>query len=193
MLDERGKHVLRALYEYRDGRARNMDRPVFKVIPDPVLVAVARRRPESREELVGIVRRSSALMRQHGEGMLRAVSAGLADERELPEAPPSRRRRAGLGSGPTLLLERLRTWRNLKAKQVSLPPSLLASNSVIKEIGRHLPQSEEKLRAIDELRDWQVTAFGDDILENVEAALAERPAPGSGRRRSGRRRRRKSS
>ncbi len=190
-LDERGKHVLRALYEYRDGCARQMDRPVFKVIPDPVLVAVSRRRPQSVEELVGIVRRRSALMRQHGEGLLRAVATGLADERELPEPPPGRRRRSGLGSGPSLLLERMRTWRNLKAKRVSLPPSLVASNGLLKEIGRHLPKSSEELRAIDELRDWQVDAFGEEILEIVRNAVAERPAPGSGRRRSRRRRRRK--
>ena len=49
-LDELSQRVLRSLYAYRDQEAASMDRPAFKVIPDPVLLELARTRPRTYDE-----------------------------------------------------------------------------------------------------------------------------------------------
>ena len=49
-LEEPGLRVLRQLYVYRDEQAVK-DRPPYKVIPNPVLVLIARKRPEKLEDL----------------------------------------------------------------------------------------------------------------------------------------------
>ncbi len=192
-LDEPARRVLRALYEYREEQARKLDRPVFKVIPDPVLLVVARRQPSEEDDLQGIVRRRSALMRQHGPALLRAVQTGLADERELPTSAPRKRGRSGFGAGGSLVVERLRTWRKARVAEDKLPAVLVASNQQLKEIGRKQPGSMAELAAIPELRSWQVARYGEAILDIVLTAVAEQEARGGGGKRRRRRKRKKSS
>ncbi len=190
-LDLQSKRVLRALYEYREGQARNMDRPVFKVIPDAVLAAVARRKPRDLEAMQGLVRRGSALMRQHGASLVAAVAAGLDDERSLPPVPAGKQRtRAPGGSSNPHVVELLRAWRTDTVARDGIAPALIAPNAVLRQLARVLPASKAQLEAIPELRNWQVQRYGVDLLRVVaEGVEASKPATKSKRRR--RRRRKK--
>ena len=50
-LDDSGKRILKRLYIYRDENAKKLNRPVFKVIPDQVLVQLAQSKPETLSDL----------------------------------------------------------------------------------------------------------------------------------------------
>jgi ribonuclease D len=82
-LDAAGQAVLRALWLAREERAAQEDRPPFKVLGEPTMVEIARRRPGSREGLVTIPGISPQVLRRLGEAIDAALrSAAVA-------APPA--------------------------------------------------------------------------------------------------------
>jgi ribonuclease D len=187
-LDKAAYRVLRALYEYREQQAAAMDRPVFKVIPDRVLVAVARRQPADLDQLGSIIRKSSGLMRQHGDALVEAVAVGLEDERPLPDAPPRKRSSTRSGPANATVVERLKTWRSRRVKTDGLPPAVIGANALLKELARVLPADMEQLTAIPEIRHWQVERYGSDILGIIAEGVEDsKPQPKSKRRRRRRR------
>jgi ribonuclease D len=74
-LDRAGREVLRALWIAREERARAEDRPPFKVLAEPTMVDVARRRPASAEELARIPGVTPAVLRRLGDAILAAIAA----------------------------------------------------------------------------------------------------------------------
>ena len=105
-LEPNQKKVLRAVWEYRDEKAKASNRPAFKLIPDPFLLAIAKSPPEDIESLGKMARKGSSMVRRHGESLVRAVKAGLGDTRTLPEVPrpPTRSGRASLLRQPYRLV-----------------------------------------------------------------------------------------
>jgi ribonuclease D len=74
-LDATGRSILRALWIAREGRASELDRPPFKVMPEQTMVEVARRRPRSDEELLRIPGVTPVVIRRMGEAALAAIEA----------------------------------------------------------------------------------------------------------------------
>jgi ribonuclease D len=184
-LDETGGRVLRALWAYRDGQAREMDRPVFKVIPDEVLVDLAGVRPTTAEGVAARLRRGSPLARRHGEGLARAVAVGLADETPLPAPAPSTQRAPGQLRGPVAerLFGRLKEWRNRRMEEEGLPAVAVLSNGVLTAVARRAPRQVDELAEVEELRSWQRDAFGADLVAVVNEVLAPSEAAAEPRRR----------
>jgi ribonuclease D len=75
-LDEPGRAVLRALWLAREARARESDRPPFKVLADQTMIEVARRRPPSEEALARFPGITPSVLRRMGADILEAVRAG---------------------------------------------------------------------------------------------------------------------
>jgi ribonuclease D len=176
-LDEPGQRVLRALYAYRDQEAASMDRPAFKVIPDPVLLDIARTRPTTMDGVAAMMRRGSGLVRRHGSRLADTVIAGLADE--TPIAGPAAREHAPSG-GPTMLrgrdaerlLNRLKEWRNdIVGRGSNVAPITIAANGLLKEITRRAPRTLEELAAVPEIRDWQLETHGAALVKLVNEVL----------------------
>jgi len=188
------QRVLRALYAWRDGQARQLDRPAFKVIPDPVLLAVAANPPQTLDDLGNMLRRGSPLFRRFGEGLHAAVQGGLGDTTPLA-APAAREPTERVDSRLSAreqerLLQRLKDWRNQVISRGGESPVTVVSNGVMKEIARHAPTTLEELAAVPEVRRWQVARWGVAILEQIEPALRDLgPAPDSAP--AGRRKRRR--
>jgi ribonuclease D len=82
--------VARELVEWRDAQAREVDRSVTSIVPDHVLVELARRRPASRAELGEIRGLPEATLHRRHRDLLAAIERGT--EREPPpttdSAPP---------------------------------------------------------------------------------------------------------
>ena len=77
--------VLRELCRYRDGVARNINKPLFKVIGDKTLLEIAAQCPTSMENLAQIPGMTEGQIARHGKGLLAAVERGLGAE---PLYPP---------------------------------------------------------------------------------------------------------
>lgn len=204
-LDEVGQRVLRALYAYRDREASSMDRPAFKVIPDPVLLDIARSRPETPDAVAAMMRRGSGLVRRHGTRLAELVVSGMADETPIP-VPAAREPSNGggggnAGGGPILrgrdaerLLARLKDWRNEIVSRDGAAPVTIAANGLLREITRRAPRTLEDLAKVPEIRDWQVEEHGDTLVRIVNEVLDDAtvlvPVDGAAKKRRRRRGRR---
>ena len=167
VLDDEGKRVLRALWAYRDGQARQLDRPTFKVIPDEILLAVATRLPRRTSELDAVIASKSGLRRRHERGLLDAVAAGLVDE--TPIAVPTREKPTGpkprlVGRAAERALNELKSWRNGRGGNPNTAAFTVASSGTLKNIALMRPRTLAELAAVADVRAWQVEAFGDEIL-----------------------------
>lgn len=174
-LSDTAKRILKRLYLYRDGEARRLDRPAFKVIPDPVLVTVARSQPDSPEALDKLFRSKNPMKRRHGSQLLEAVREGKKDDYEIPV----KKRVTVKGPKPKLTgraaergFQALKSWRNeLVAGEAKLSPVTVASNTTLKAIVNQYPKDLDELSAITEVRRWQVRDYGTTILEILREAV----------------------
>jgi len=194
-LEDDQKRVLRAVWEYRDGKAKSANRPAFKLIPDPFLLTLARSQPSDLDALNKLARRGSSMLRRHGESLVAAVKRGVEDDRDIPELPkPTRTRNLRMGPGMERYLNALKDWRNDKVAKTGVPPVAVANNTLLKEVARLAPSDLETLREVPGIRRWQVADHGDELLSVVQSVKAQRasePSPEPARRRPRRRRRSK--
>jgi len=190
-LTDAERRVLRAVWLYRDSEAQRLDRPAFKVIPDGVLLDLSTRQPLSTVDLKNIIRGNSSLMRHHGAALVAAVTAGVEDDRPLPSAPPRGRTLAPLPRRAQHVMEALRSWRNRKVTHENLPPMLVASNAILREVARYRPETLEALEEVPGLRVWQREAYGPELVEVcTNATSAESGAGGNKRKRRRKRKKR---
>lgn len=187
-LDEKGVHVLRAVARYRDNCARELDRPAFKVIPEDKLLELSARRPTTREAVFDVLRPGSPLARRHGDGLFEAVLQGLADTEPLPAPKRAATRPSATapGGGDRLLLP-LKNWRNEMVNRKGYAPTVVASNTLLKEIARMAPQSLDELALVPGVRSWQIADFGEDIVALVRSVIDDLPPPRASKRRRRRR------
>ena len=203
-LNASGQRVLRALCNLRDMRAKEMDRPPYKVFPDQILLRLAELQPTDFDTVASLVKPRSPLMRRHGEDMLAAVQEGLNDESSLPEPRSNKPRKAGpptrYGMRETeRLMLRLKDWRAAVKKRTKVPMIMVASNNQLKALAGWRPHTTEELFQVEDLREWQIKLYGPELLELVrvfEASLEPAPraasaSAGGGGEASGRRKRRR--
>jgi ribonuclease D len=172
-LDDTGKRILKRLYHYRDDTAKSLNRPVFKVIPDQVLVQVAHGKPTSLEALDRLFSSKSAMKRRHGSALVKAVVAGSADTFKIPRARTAKKKPKGprprlTGRAAERALQELKAWRNKLIASKKLTPFTVASNGTLKSIASQRPRTLEELTAVSEVRAWQVHDFGHDILDVLD-------------------------
>ncbi|MBM4392725.1 MAG: ribonuclease D [Deltaproteobacteria bacterium] len=193
-LDATGQRVLRALFAWRDGVAAAADRPVYRVLPEEILLEVAQRRPESTEALAAAFRRNAPFVRRFGDELVEAVLAGLADTEPLPQ-PPEREPRVegGLrGLRAERLMAALKSWRNHEVETRKLPPVAVASNTLLKNLTRQAPRTREEIESVEEIRTWQKSMYGDTWVGIVNDVLGRGDAAAdTGDRLATRRRRRR--
>jgi ribonuclease D len=75
-LDPGGRVILRALYVAREERASAADRPPFKVLAEPTMIEIARRRPRTPAELATLPGVTPSVLRRMGDAILAAVAGG---------------------------------------------------------------------------------------------------------------------
>lgn len=174
-LDEDGLRVLRKVFAYREREAEKMNRPVYKVIPNDVLLQLSRKRPSSRAAFDDMLRSKRAMLRRHGKGLYAALAEGIEDDEPLPR--PKKKRRAPRKGPKTRLRGRaadrvfaeLKNWRSdLLDSRDDLTPFNVASNNILKAIASVRPVDLDEMRAIPDVREWQVVDWGDEILELLD-------------------------
>ena len=85
-LSEAARGVALELVEWREDAARAMDRPATYLLPDHVLVELARRAPRNRRDLEHVRGLPPPTLHRRGPGLLKAVERGK--RRTAPPAPP---------------------------------------------------------------------------------------------------------
>ena len=161
--------TLRELYQWREAQGAELDRATFRIIGNDALLAVAKALPRTPTELSGIAALPASLAARHGPALLDGVRRALAlSESELPrlERAPRQARDPGLDAR----VERLKAARNRVAAELGLDPGVLCGRSTLEAVARAQPPPNDRagLARIEELRRWQIEAFGAALL----AALA---------------------
>ena len=166
-LTRRELAVLGELARWRDSKAAELDRAVFRVMANEVLLELARTAPTRDDQLLGIKGMPRSLAQRASREILDAVARGMAlPEDKLPRYPKSLRwqkdpdfdRRATL----------LRGARDEAAKRLQLDPGVLCSRERLEAVARRNPATMEELAEVRELRKWQAKELGPDFLRALQ-------------------------
>jgi ribonuclease D len=170
-IDPTSLSVLRELYLMRDQKAREVDRPPFKVLGNRTLLEIAELQPKKLGELAEIKGITDLLIRRLGRDVLNAVRAGRASEHgPIPKLPSSGRRRIDRHAERRLLA--LKQWRTRRAAELAMDPGVLCPNSALESIALRVAHGAHDLEGQPELKGWLVREFGTEIAAALATADA---------------------
>jgi ribonuclease D len=152
--------ILRELWSFREKLARKRDVPLFKVLEDKVLLAVAQAAPRSQSDLENVPFMTSGLMRRFGVRILKVVERGM---QAPPAKPPPRPKRV-----PEAILARyelLRNWRKQVAKRRGVPSDIILPREVLWNIAQRAPANLQLLRETMLPLEWRFREYGHEIMK----------------------------
>lgn len=115
--------VLRALAAWREEQASTHDRPRRWILDDLALLELARRMPQTPDELRRIRGLPPATLQRHGDALLERIAAGRA---EPPEQWPARPARPHLSPEQTGRVDELLELIAARANQYGISPQAVA-------------------------------------------------------------------
>ena len=168
-LSRRELGVLECLLQWREGEGARLDRPVYKVLGNKVLLELVRRMPQETNDLVGIEGLPPRLIERFGKALLIAVARGRSlSEGELPLFPRLPRKERDPAREDRFKL--LKKWREQEALTYALDPGVLINNFALDALALANPQSRAELDKVSGLKRWQKAELGAGLL----GALASR-------------------
>jgi ribonuclease D len=161
-LGSRELAVLEGILVLRDRLARRWDLPPFKIMGTATVLEIAMRKPKTEKALSEISGMSKKQVGRLGRSILVAVERALKmKSEELPSFPPKQRKNNQ--PGVTQRVKTAKAWREKKAAKLALDPSLILTNTQIRALAMAYPKSKRDLHKIDDIRQWQIEAFGEEI------------------------------
>jgi ribonuclease D len=155
--------VLSELCISRDRIAERMNRPVFKVISDTLLLDIARNLPEKDVDLAALGL-SSKQIRLWGSEILEAVKRGTVArvvEREQAKRP----------SDKTLKrLERLKNWRKKVAQEMGVESDIVLPKIYLNTLAENPPRSLQDLESMMRDSPTRFSRYGEQIFRLVGAS-----------------------
>lgn len=175
-LDPKSLSVLKELFLIRDARAREIDRPPFKVLGNRTLLEIAEAKPARANQMKGIKGITDLLVRRMGDDILAAVAKGRDVEHPpIPKNTGNGRRR--IDRKTERRVTELKTWRTKRSKELALDPGVLCPNAALEAIAWRNPKTGSDLEDVPELKGWFVREFGDE----VSASLTDHATDAEGR------------
>jgi ribonuclease D len=150
--------VLQELCNYRDDVARQRNRPLFKVISDNTLMAIATSLPSTLDELNHLPGMTKHQVDRHGKALLGAVKRGLGAE---PIHPPRNIR------PEKQFLERvelLKQWRKQKAHELEVESDIILPRDLLHLLAVKNPQDKHTLWECLSEVPWRRERYGEEIL-----------------------------
>jgi ribonuclease D len=168
--------LLQGLAAWRERRAAELDKPRKWILQDDVLLDLARRAPQTRQQLAKIRGLDEAAIRRSGDQLLDALKAAAETPSEQwPKLPPRRE----LSTGQEALADGLMAMLKLCAHEQGISPTAIATRRDIE--GLACGETD-----LDLLHGWRgrlvgepLQAFlrGETALTVTDGALLARPAP----------------
>jgi ribonuclease D len=152
--------VLSELCISRDRIAERMNRPVFKVISDSVLLDIARNLPEKDVDLAGLGL-SPKQIRLWGSEVLEAVKRGAVAplvEREQAKRPNERTLKR---------LEKLKNWRKKVAQDLGVESDIVLPKVYLNSLAEKPPRSPQDLEAMMQDSPTRFRRYGEQIYRLV--------------------------
>ncbi len=153
--------VLLELCRYRNQAARHANRPLFKIMGDRTLLAIAERCPEDMKALGQIKGMSGGQLSRHGREVLNAVQRGL----KAPHVHPPQSRRPD--DAYLRRLDGLREWRKRTALRMGVPSDVVLPRDLMMQVAEGNPREQGELARMMESVPWRLERWGMEILRVV--------------------------
>ena len=154
--------ILSELCISRDRIAERMNRPVFKVVSDTLLIDIARNLPEKDVDLAALGL-SSKQIRLWGSEILEAVKRGTV-------APVVEREQAKRPNDRTLKrLERLKNWRKKVAQEMGVESDIVLPKVYLNTLAENPPGSLQELETMMQDSPTRFKRYGEQIYRLVGA------------------------
>jgi ribonuclease D len=154
--------VLQAVCEYRTDVARNLDRPLFKVLGDETILSIAAACPTRLDELRKLPGMSDRQIQRHGRALLAVVQRGLHAPPIHPPRP-SRPDEQFLGR-----VDALKEWRKETARRLGVESDVVLPRNLLYEIAEQNPGQPKDLAALLNGVPWRLEHFGSQILQALQ-------------------------
>ena len=152
--------ILSELCIARDRIAERMNRPVFKVVSDALLLDIARNLPEKDVDLAGLGL-SPKQIRLWGSEILEAVKRGAV-------APLVEREQAKRPNDAMLKrLEKLKNWRKKVAQELSVESDIILPKTYLNRLAENPPKSLRELESIMQESPTRFSKYGEQIYRLV--------------------------
>ncbi len=154
--------VLQELCIYRDEVARQMNRPLFKVISDHTLHAIASSLPQNMDELKTLPGMTRHQLTRHGKALLQAVQRGLQGK------PIHRPRNMRPDERYMARIEALKQWRKLKAKELEVESDIILPRDLLSLLAAKNPLEKAALAECLQDVPWRQERYGEEILKVIK-------------------------
>lgn len=152
--------ILSELCLCRDSIAERMDRPPFKVIPDNILLDIAKNTPEKDVDLAGIGL-SQKQIHLWGSQILAATRRGT-------RIPLVKREQAERPKDAVLKrLDRLKTWRKKVAEEMNVESDIVLPKDFLYELAENPPKDVGALKSVMRESPCRFEKFGDQIYKLI--------------------------
>jgi ribonuclease D len=159
--------VLQELCAWREEQAERMNRPMFKVMDDKRLAAIAGAAPGSIEDLEAL-ELTSRQIHMYGRDLIRAVADGR-------QARPVKRLRAARPDEAYLSrLDALSEWRKRVAKTMDVESDIVLPKSFMHAVAEKNPHSLDELAGLMPQSPWRLGQYGAEILALLLATPSQR-------------------
>ncbi len=159
-LTPRQQTILKELCLSRERVAARLNRPLFKVVDDRILLKVALAEPHTLEQLAAAGFSERQIYR-FGKSFLEAVDRGLVapivQATELERTPEAELNR----------LNRLKTWRKKKAEEMGVESDVVLPRVFMAALAEQNPRSLQELERAMAGSPWRVEHFGPEIMRTL--------------------------
>jgi ribonuclease D len=163
LLDPRSLAVLEALLKFREALAQKSDLPPFKVLRNEPLLELAMKKPLRLEELEAGEVLSRKQIDRYGTRLMHEIHRAMAiPDEDLPVYP--REAKPDVSSPVRKRVKALKTWRDMRAKNLGMEPGILLNNALINGLALKNPRSIKEMEEIPGLKRWFQDHFGREIL-----------------------------
>ena len=156
----------RRLCEWREGLAREADRPPSYIVPDQALVELARRRPRDRAALEAIRGLPQQTLHRRGADLIEQIERSR--DEEPPPAPPAAPRRDASEAPLISLAQAVVRHRSM---QSGVATELIATQSELSALVGTVRRGTDG-SAVRALEGWRRELVGDELRELIEGRRA---------------------
>ncbi|HVE90808.1 MAG TPA: ribonuclease D [Actinomycetota bacterium] len=165
--------VLRELAAWRESLARRRNLPRKWVVPDDVLVDIAKRMPRKLDDISSIQRLSSTVLEREGPAILECVTKASAAPAKEPSQPDRRDPAVSAAADMLELLLRIR------GEESGVATPLLGTRSEVLDVVRWVRGESQKRPPL--LDGWRGEIVGGDLVALASGIRSLRFEPGSGK------------
>ena len=156
-LDEASRAILKAAFAWRDQKARELDRPPFRVMPESAMLGLARSKPADVRALGHIKGMPRPVTRRDGPALVELVAAALS-----ASCPKPSRNKSPADRDLGHRMDALKAWRKREAQRLGVEPEIILDKASLLAVA--------VAGAVEALGVWERERYGSGMAAALQAA-----------------------